>query len=167
MPDIQCLWDSLSFSFFSLLHNYSISWRQLHCIGWQQATWTRRVLGGQGNKMAITSQIYNCYGMQETFPFRHFMWILCWRPTPIGNKLINYLVISDVFLINLKVLNFWKFTSYCSLKPLWLDMGEVVPARTSPTLHPPSPPTVHQLSWLTLLRVKYHIKLLNNNSTTI
>ena len=29
-------------------------------------------------------------------------------------------------------------------------MGEVVPARTSPTLHPPSPPTVHQLSWLAL-----------------
>ena len=29
--------------------------------------------------------------------------------------------------------------SYCSLKPLWLGMGKVVPARTSPTLHPPSP----------------------------
>ena len=45
-------------------------------------------------------------------------------------------------------MNFWKFTSYCSLKPLWSGMGEVVPARTSPTLHLPSPPTVHQLSWL-------------------
>ena len=36
-------------------------------------------------------------------------------------------------------------------------MGEVVPARTSPTLHPPSPPTVHspvhQLSRLALWRV--------------
>ena len=32
--------------------------------------------------------------------------------------------------------------SYCSLKPLWLGMGEVVLARTSLTLHPPSPPTV-------------------------
>ena len=32
--------------------------------------------------------------------------------------------------------------SYYSLKPLWSRMGEVVPARTSPTLHPPSPPTV-------------------------
>ena len=50
----------------------------------------------------------------------------------------------------LKVLNFWKFTSYCSLKPLWSGMGEVVPARTSPTLHPPSSPTVHQLSRLAL-----------------
>ena len=52
--------------------------------------------------------------------------------------------------LTLKVLNFWKFTNYCSLKPLWSGMGEVVPARTSPTLHPPSPPTVHQLSRLAL-----------------
>ena len=53
-------------------------------------------------------------------------------------------------LLTFKVLNFWKFTSYCSLKPLWSGMEEVVPARTSPTLHPPSPPTVHQLSRLAL-----------------
>ena len=52
--------------------------------------------------------------------------------------------------LTFKVLNFWKFTSYCSLKPLWSGMGEVVPARTSPTLHPPSPPTVHQLLQLAL-----------------
>ena len=58
--------------------------------------------------------------------------------------------IRPVTILTLKVLNFWKLTSYCSLKPLWLGMGEVVPARTSPTLHPPSPPTVHQLSWLAL-----------------
>ena len=45
-------------------------------------------------------------------------------------------------ILTLKVLNFWKFTIYCNLKPLWSGMGEVVPARTSPTLHPPSPPTV-------------------------
>ena len=38
--------------------------------------------------------------------------------------------------------------SYCNLKPLWSSMGEVVPARTSPTLHPPSPPTVLKLSCL-------------------
>ena len=53
-------------------------------------------------------------------------------------------------ILTLKVLNFWKFTSYCSLKPLWSDMGEVVLARISPTLHPPSPPTVHQLLRLAL-----------------
>ena len=38
--------------------------------------------------------------------------------------------------LTLKVLNFWKCTSSCSLKPLWSGMGEVGPARTSPTLHP-------------------------------
>ena len=52
--------------------------------------------------------------------------------------------------VTLKVLKFWKFPSYCSLKPLWSGMGEVVPACTSPTLHPPSPPTAHQLSRLAL-----------------
>ena len=41
-----------------------------------------------------------------------------------------------VRMITLKALNFWKITSYCSLKPLWSGMGEVVQARTSPTLHP-------------------------------
>ena len=36
----------------------------------------------------------------------------------------------------------WISDSYCSLKPLLSGMGEVVPARTSPTLLPPSPRTV-------------------------
>ena len=54
------------------------------------------------------------------------------------------------FITTLKVLYFWKVTNYCSLKPLWSGMGEVVSARTPPTLHPPSPPTVHQLSRLAL-----------------
>ena len=60
----------------------------------------------------------------------------------------HWWVMTD--LLTLKVLNFLKFTGYCSLKPLWSGMGEVVPARTSPTLHPPSPPTVHQLLRLAL-----------------
>ena len=63
---------------------------------------------------------------------------------------------SIVTLLTPKVLNFWKFTSYCSLKPLWSGMGEVVPARTSPTLHPPSPPTVHRLSRLALLELSFN-----------
>ena len=42
----------------------------------------------------------------------------------------------------------WIFASYCSLKPLWSGMGEVVPARTSPTLHPPFPPSVLSSSCL-------------------
>ena len=55
-----------------------------------------------------------------------------------------------VYSLTLKVLNFWKLTSYCRLKPLWSGMGELVLAPTSPTLHPPSPPTLHQLSRLAL-----------------
>ena len=42
--------------------------------------------------------------------------------------------------------NGWISDSYCSIKPLCLGMGEVVPARTSPTLLPPSPRTVLSLS---------------------
>ena len=63
---------------------------------------------------------------------------------------LTSIVIWPILLVSLtlKVLYFWKFTSYCSLKPLWSGMGEVVPARTSLTLHPPSPPIVHQLSRL-------------------
>ena len=37
-------------------------------------------------------------------------------------------------------------------------MGEVVPARTSLTLHPPSPPTVHQLSRLALYELTTALK---------
>ena len=74
----------------------------------------------------------------------------------ISTGLYFFQIVSRVYclcflLFAYKVLIFWKFTlkwtwwisySYCSLKPLWSGMGEVVPARTSPTLHPPSPPTV-------------------------
>ena len=41
--------------------------------------------------------------------------------------------------------------SYCSLKPLCSGMGEVVPARTSPTLLLPSPRTVLSLSCFKVL----------------
>ena len=43
------------------------------------------------------------------------------------------------FILTLKVQNFWKFNSYCSLKPLWPGMGEVVPARTSLYIPHPLP----------------------------
>ena len=65
------------------------------------------------------------------------------------------LIYDCFYFLTLKVLTFWNsfwnrvggsLDSYCSLKPLWSGMGEVVPARTSPTLHPPSPPTVLSLS---------------------
>ena len=73
----------------------------------------------------------------------------------VVSMLVSCILFETAFVgishvLTLKALNFWKFTSYCSLKPLWLGMGEVAPARTSPTLHPPSLPTVHQLSRLAL-----------------
>ena len=73
-----------------------------------------------------------------------------WDPSPVKPPIfaasLRHTRNTIMGMLTLKVLYFWKFTSYCSLKPLWSGMGEVVPARTSPTLHPPSPPTVHQLS---------------------
>ena len=81
---------------------------------------------------------YALYRIPSKSNSREIFW--CWSFT--ANLIKNTLT--------LKVLYFWKFTSYCSLKPLWSGMGEVVPALTSPTLHPPSPPTVHQLSRLAL-----------------
>ena len=46
----------------------------------------------------------------------------------------------------------WISDSCCSLKPLCSGMGEVVPARTSPTLLPPSPRTVLSLSCFKVLQ---------------
>ena len=94
--------------------------------------------------------------------------------------ILNCLSYATCFL-TLKMPNFWKFTnkwsrwisdSYCSLKPLWLGIGEVVLARTSPTLHPPSPPTVlliilfksvpvHQLSSLALKEAAQNVQLIS------
>ena len=48
--------------------------------------------------------------------------------------------------------NGWISDSYCSLKPLCSGMGEVVPARTSPTLLPPSPRTVLSLPCFKMLQ---------------
>ena len=64
----------------------------------------------------------------------------------VNTYIIEQNTVKSKTNLTLKVLNFWKCTSCCSLKPLRSGMGEVVPARTSPTLHPPSPLTVHQLT---------------------
>ena len=56
--------------------------------------------------------------------------------SPAPSRLLGLFILSWASDLTLKVLYFWKFTSYCSLKPLWSGMGEVVPARTSSTLHP-------------------------------
>ena len=94
--------------------------------GWEQSIWNSSV-----NKCRKQNFRNMCMYLHI------YVFIFCW---------INCML----FWLTRKVLNFWKFTGYCSLKPLWSGMGEVVPARTSPTLHPPSPPTVHQLSRLAL-----------------
>ena len=86
--------------------------------------------------------------------FIKYVLVYLWSVHELYSGLANGRVLTVEFYthinqkLTLKVLNFWKFTRSCSLKNLWSGMGEVVPARTSPTLHPPSPPTVHQLSWL-------------------
>ena len=57
-----------------------------------------------------------------------------------------HLDLHNLYLGNLQEMAVFIFNgisdSYCSLKPLWPGMGEVMPACISPTLHPPSPPTV-------------------------
>ena len=97
-----------------------------------------------------------------------FPWLKVWFPdfsltlkkvfwfSPWPCPLTLSLAMGTLFL-TLKVLNFWKFTSHCSLRPLWSGMGEVVLACTSPTLHPPSPPTVHQLSQLALKELTFFL----------
>ena len=90
------------------------------------------------------SLCYNCISLHDSW-----WWPLSLRLYSVNSLSWCTLDKKKIDTLTLKVLNFWKFTSYFSLKPLWLGMGEVVPARTSLTLHSPSPPTVHQLSWHT------------------
>ena len=53
-----------------------------------------------------------------------FLFPSCWEITHgLHIQLNNPL---NTVQLTLKVLNFWKFTSYCSLKPLWSGMREVV-----------------------------------------
>ena len=79
----------------------------------------------------------------------HLQIFLVWATTDMGlpsckvKDLINPL--SAKFLKVHSGKKWWISDSYCSLKPLWSGMGEVVPARTSPILHPLSLPTVHSV----------------------
>ena len=63
-------------------------------------------------------------------------WIFYFASHVLVMNIKRFLWGIHICIITLKVLNFWKFTSYCSLKPIWSGMGEVVPSRTSPTLYP-------------------------------
>ena len=75
-----------------------------------------------------------------------------------------------IFTVLMLRLSYVWVSSYCSLKPLWSGMGEVVLASTLPTLHPPSPPP-HCVSivatstclWvycLCIVTLKYHYDIL-------
>ena len=77
----------------------------------------------------------------------------------LGNVLLKYEIMYGLMCQNVQICVGLTLTlpdpsagvsgsldSYCSLKPLCSGMGEVVPARTSPTLLPPSPRTVLSLS---------------------
>ena len=74
--------------------------------------------------------------------------------------------IHQFVMLTLKVLNFWKFTSYCSLKPLWSGMGEVVPACTSPTLYAPIPSHCASIVVTSTLRVKLLLDNLRHVTST-
>ena len=61
---------------------------------------------------------------------------------------------TQILTLTLKLL-VWlggSLNSYCTIKPLCLGMVEVEPARTSPTLLPPSPRTVLSLSCFKVLQ---------------
>ena len=96
----------------------------------------------------MTYTFYACKSISSADIKTHVNWAI--RLVIVDHHFIFRRSHVGVYELTLKVLNFWKFTSYCNFKILWSGMGEVVPARTSPTLHPPSPPTVHQLSRLAL-----------------
>ena len=88
------------------------------------------------------------------FSFRPYCWKIV-KNWEINHESYHFMVSAVLSVLprywqpqlSLKVLNLWQFTqkwsawisdSYCILKPLWPGIGEVVPAHTSPTLHPPS-----------------------------
>ena len=100
--------------------------------------------------------------------FPTYLWKPIYHTSSFFCVLTSYQIVRNRNIVFLYV--FWKVTmltltlpgpsagvsgsldSYCSLKPLCSGMGEVVPARTSPTLLPPSPRTVLSLSCFKVLQ---------------
>ena len=74
--------------------------------------------------------------------------LLSWKHTACLETLVyqNFLTIYGSSKPKTAGVIGWISDSYCSIKPLCSGMGEVVPARSSPTLLPPSPRTVLSLS---------------------
>ena len=145
MPNFTLLWWGVKQICVRKKQYNIISRKTIGCL---QLTWLKYSHGDTAVWTVIVSVVVgkNIYTM-------HSQRCLCSDVLPCHKSLFIWTfsgVSAFLVKLTLKVLNFWKFTSYCSLKPLWSGMGEVVPARISPTLHPPSPPTVHQLSQLAL-----------------
>ena len=134
------LWSYIIFQLMFYLWNSKIKSHICHPVGWAFTEWLQIVPEISEHNPWGTIQKNQC----------HNIGIFKIMPRGCVQQFISPQKMIKPLPLTLKVLNFWKLTSYCSLKPLWSGMGEVVPARTSPTLHPPFPPTVHQLSWLAL-----------------
>ena len=93
---------------------------------------------------------------QKWFNLDTITYTLYSKISSVCNTNCNYLTASvcserNLILVPLKYQTD-SLDSYCSLKPLCSGMGEVVPARTSPTLLPPSPRTVLSLSCFKVLQ---------------
>ena len=130
----------------SLLHNHTLTIP----IDGQRDTWDLRVVNGHPcDPLACCKSciIRSLWHLHDWGMMGWIMLMSCGRkcenypppPPPPPNlahprKSLSYHPTIPLSQLTLKVLNFWKFTSYCSLKTLWSGMGEVVPARTSPTL---------------------------------
>ena len=83
-------------------------------------------------------------------------WNHMWRAFKCTSSQIDWSIGNWYFLLTLTLPGpsagvSGSLDSYCSLKPLCSGTGEVVPARTSPTLLPPSPCTVLSLSHFKVL----------------
>ena len=130
------LWSlMLCTKFCQIHHNLSMNFQHqlLHLLLWC---------------LTFLSAVITSHWLQSIKRYFHFSSsVTCSACSPFAPSIVCAMPV----ILTLKVLNFLKYSykwggwtsdSCCSLKPLWSGMGEVVPARTSPTLHPPSPPTV-------------------------
>ena len=75
-------------------------------------------------RLAYWLTMYFLMWYMQFFPITLFgmgYFCLCeYDPAKSSNEVLS----ANGTILTLKVVNFWKFTSYCSLKPLWSGMGK-------------------------------------------